>query len=200
MKKKKVIALIGVIVVVAALGGTGYYFRYEIGEFAGEKFENIRDMIPCLNPGNSDDKVYVEKVSKVMNTYTGVSNRYNGVVETQDSYEVNVDSSRTIEEILVEEGDTVEEGQKLVTYDASELEMQVKQAKLEVESINNDIDNSKKKIARLNEQLSKTQDEDDKFDLTTEIQSEQNSIEQTEFDLESKNLEIEKVSLVLIMS
>ncbi|MDD6307471.1 MAG: efflux RND transporter periplasmic adaptor subunit [Clostridiales bacterium] len=193
MKKKKVIALIGVIVVVAALGGTGYYFRYEIGEFAGEKFENIRDMIPFLNPGNSDDKVYVEKVSKVMNTYTGASNRYNGVVETQDSYEVNVDSSRTIEEILVEEGDTVEEGQKLVTYDASELEMQVKQAKLEVESINNDIDNSKKKIARLNEQLSKTQDEDDKFDLTTEIQSEQNSIEQTEFDLESKNLEIEKL-------
>ena len=41
-------------------------------------------------------------------------------------YEVNVDSSRTIKEILVKVGDEVEEGQTLVTYDTSELEMQVK--------------------------------------------------------------------------
>lgn len=39
-----------------------------------------------------------------MNTYTGNNNRYNGVVESQDSYEVNVDSSRTIKEILVKVG------------------------------------------------------------------------------------------------
>ena len=46
-----------------------------------------------------------------------IRDRYNGVVETQDSYEVNVDSSRTISEIKVEVGDEVEEGQTLVTYD-----------------------------------------------------------------------------------
>lgn len=79
-----------------------------------------------------------------MNTYTGNTNRYNGVVESQDSYEVNVDSSRTIKEILVKVGDEVEEGQTLVTYDTSELEMQVKQAKLELEGIQNEIDSSKK--------------------------------------------------------
>lgn len=196
MKKKKVIALIVVFAAAAAAGGAGFYFRTEISDFAVEKFDEVSawavDTIPFLNSANSDDKVYVEKVSKIMNTYTGVSNRYNGVVESQDSYEVNVDSSRTIKEILVEVGDTVEEGQALVTYDTSDLEMQVKQANLEVESINNDIANSRKKIASLNDQLSKTEDEDEKFDLTTEIQTEENSIEQTEFDLESKKLEIEK--------
>lgn len=196
MKKKKVIALIVVLAAAAAAGGAGFYFRTEISDFAVEKFDEVSawavDTIPFLNSANSDDKVYVEKVSKIMNTYTGVSNRYNGVVESQDSYEVNVDSSRTIKEILVEVGDTVEEGQTLVTYDTSDLEMQVKQANLEVESINNDIANSRKKIASLNDQLSKTEDEDEKFDLTTEIQTEENSIEQTEFDLESKKLEIEK--------
>jgi len=196
MKKKKVIAFLVAVAAAAAVGGAGFYFRTEISDFAVEKFDTVSawamDTIPFLNSGKSDDKVYVEKVSKIMNTATGVSNRYNGVVESQDSYEVNVDSSRTIKEILVEVGDTVEEGQELVTYDTSELEMQVKQANLEVESINNDIANSRKKIANLNDQLSKTEDEDDKFDLTTEIQTEENSIEQTEFDLESKKLEIEK--------
>lgn len=196
MKKKKVIALIVVLVAAAAAGGTGFYFRSEIGEFALDKFETVSawaaDRIPFLNSGKSDDKVYVEKVSKIMNTYTGVSNRYNGVVESQESYEVNLDTSREVKEILVEVGDTVEEGQELVIYDTSDLEMQVKQANLEVESINNDIENSRKRIASLNDQLSKTEDEDEKFDLTTEIQSEENSIEQTEFDLESKKLEIEK--------
>ena len=49
-------------------------------------------MIPIFDDGSSEDKVYVEKVSRIMNQYAGVSNRYNGVVETQDSYEVNVDS------------------------------------------------------------------------------------------------------------
>lgn len=85
MGKKSVGILIGVAAVAAVLGGTGYYFR-----------DDIRQMIPIFDDGSSEDKVYVEKVSRIMNQYAGVSNRYNGVVETQDSYEVNVDSSRTI--------------------------------------------------------------------------------------------------------
>ena len=188
MKKKKVIALISVIVVAAVLGGTGYYYRDSLVEIKDE----VISRIPFLNGGKSDDKVYVEKVSKIMNTYTGAQNRYNGVVESQDSYEVNVDSSRTIKEILVEVGDTVEEGQELVKYDTNELEMQVKQANLELESINNEIDNEKKKINTYKEQLAKTTDEDEKFDLNTEIQTSENSIEQNEYDIESKKLEIEK--------
>ncbi len=181
MKKKKVIALIGTLIVVGALGGAGYYYRSELME-----------LLPFFQTARSDDKVYVEKLSRVMNTYTGVSNRYNGVVESQDSYEVNVDSSRTIDEILVQVGDTVEEGQALLTYDASDIEMQIKQANLELESINNEIDNYNKQIATLNEALGKTTDEDEKFSLTTDIQSLENSIEQSKIDLESKNLEISK--------
>ena len=133
MEKKKIIIPVVTIAVIGAVGGTGYYYRDNVIDVATEAFDVVAEKIPFLQSGKSDDKVYVEKVSKIMNTYTGNTNRYNGVVESQDSYEVNVDSSRTIKEILVKVGDEVEEGQTLVTYDTSELEMQVKQAKLELE-------------------------------------------------------------------
>ena len=80
------------------------YYRDNVIDVATEAFDVVAEKIPFLQSGKSDDKVYVEKVSKIMNTYTGNTNRYNGVVESQDSYEVNVDSSRTIKEILVKVG------------------------------------------------------------------------------------------------
>ena len=156
MGKKSVGILIGVAAVAAVLGGTGYYFR-----------DDIRQMIPIFDDGSSEDKVYVEKVSRIMNQYAGVSNRYNGVVETQDSYEVNVDSSRTISEIKVEVGDEVEEGQTLVTYDTSDLTMKIEQAKLELEGIQNEIDNYNKQIDTLTKEMEKV-DESERYDYTTE--------------------------------
>ena len=180
MGKKSVGILIGVAAVAAVLGGTGYYFR-----------DDIRQMIPIFDDGTSEDKVYVEKVSRIMNQYTGVSNRYNGVVETQDSYEVNVDSSRTISEIKVEAGDEVEEGQTLVTYDTSDLTMKIEQAKLELEGIQNEIDNYNKQIDTMTKEMEKVE-ESERYDYTTQIQNIQNSIAQKQFDMESKKLEISK--------
>lgn len=180
MSKKNVGILFGVVAVIAALGGTGYYYRNE-----------IKEMIPFLQEGNSDDKVYVEKIARVMNQYTGISNRYNGTVESQDTYEVNVDTSRTIDKIHVEVGDIIEEGQTLVNYDTSDIKMQIQQANLEVESINNDIDNYNKQIETLNAEREKAA-ETEKFSYTTQIQTLENSIAQKKFDLESKQLEISK--------
>ncbi len=178
MKKKQVIALIAAIVVIGCVG-SGYYFREDIlGLFGGSS--------------SSEDRVYVEKLSKVMNQVTGAENRYNGVVEAQDSYNVSVDSSRTIKEILVEVGDTVEEGQKLVTYDTSDLDMQVKQSQLDLEGLNNELESQKKELDTLNQKYAQTTDEDDKFELQTDINTAQNEITQKELDIESKKLEIEK--------
>ena len=104
MEKKKIIIPVVTIAVIGAVGGTGYYYRDNVIDVATEAFDVVAEKIPFLQSGKSDDKVYVEKVSKIMNTYTGNTNRYNGVVESQDSYEVNVDSSRTIKEILGRRG------------------------------------------------------------------------------------------------
>lgn len=180
MSRKKIVVLVGTLAVVAALGGTGFYFREELAE-----------MIPFLQEGNSKDRVFVEKVSLVMNQYTGVSNRYNGTVESQDTFEVSVDSNRKINEIKVEVGELVEEGQTLVTYDTNELKMQIAQANLEVESINNDIENYNKQKETLAQERDKAADSE-KFSYTTQIQNVENSIAQKQFDLESKQLEISK--------
>lgn len=180
MSRKKIVVLVGTLAVVAALGGAGFYFR-----------EDLMQAIPFFQEGSAKDRVFVEKVSLVMNQYTGVSNRYNGTVESQDTFEVSVDSNRKINEIKVEVGDLVEEGQTLVTYDTNELKMQIAQANLEVESINNDIENYNKQKETLAQERDKAADSE-KFSYTTQIQNVENSIAQKRFDLESKQLEISK--------
>lgn len=182
MKKKKVITIITTVAVIGVLGGTGYYYR-----------DKIADSLPFVGNSKTEDKVYVEKLSKVMNTYTGVSNRYNGVVEAQESYEVSVDSGRTVKEVLVKVGDTVEEGQTLLTYDISDVEVKIKQANLELESINNEIENYNKQLGMLREEYNRLTDEDEKFAFATDIQSMENSIEQSRIDYESQKLEIDKL-------
>lgn len=182
MKKKQVMILTAAILLIGAVGGAGLYYRDE-----------ITSAIPFLQGSKSDDKVYVEKISKVMNQYTGDTNRYNGVVESQDTYEVNVDSSRSIKEVYVKVGDTVEEGQELASYDVSEAEMQVKLAQLDREGIVNDITNANKEIETLNAELNQTYEEDERYTMSNEIQSIQNTIAQYQLDLEAKDLEIEKL-------
>ncbi len=178
--KKKVGIWLGVFAVLAVLGGAGYRYRAE-----------LMAALPFFQEGSPQDKVYVEKVSRVMNTYAGISNRFNGIVESQDIHEIKVDSERTVGEIKVEVGDVVEEGQTLLEYDTSDLQMQVKQAKLEIESIRQDIDNYNRQIAELMKE-SEGVPEDERFTYTTQIQNIQNSIQQRQFDQQSKELEISK--------
>lgn len=180
MNKKKAAVLLGTLAVLAAAGGACYYY-----------WDEIVERVPFLDFSKSNDKVYVEKVGRIMNQYYGVPNRYNGVVEAQDTYDVNVDTNNTIQEVLVSVGDMVEEGQTLVLYDTKEIELQQRQAELEYEGIQNEMNNYRRQIATLKAERDKVE-ESEKFSYTTEIQSLENNIEQGQFDLESKQLEIDK--------
>lgn len=176
MSKKKVGIIIGVVVVVAAVGVGGFFLK--------DKF--------TASGGSSDDKVYVEEVSSVMNQASGIMNRFNGTVESQETYEVKVDSSRKVKEVNVEVGDEVKTGDVLLTYDTDDLTSQVKQAKLDLEEMQDDIDNTNKQITTLTAERDQAADED-KFDYTTQIQSLQNTIQQKKYDMEAKQLEIDKL-------
>ena len=60
MNRKKAGIVIGTVIAIAALGGTGFYFR-----------EEIREMLPFFQDESAEDRVFVEKVSRVMNQYAG---------------------------------------------------------------------------------------------------------------------------------
>ena len=91
MGKKKAAIVLGAIAVAAAAAAGIWYFWGNGGK-------------------DSKDRVYVEKVSSVTGNLMGAQNRYSGVVQPQETVEVNADSERTIGEVYVEVGDTVEAG------------------------------------------------------------------------------------------
>ena len=176
---KKIGIVIGVIAVII-LCGLGIGFREEIaGVFTEGK--------------DSEERVYVEQIAAMNGQAVGMTSRFNGVVETQDVYNVKVESSRKIEKIHVKVGDVIKAGKTLVTYDISELQLQLEQANLEKESILNDIANEETQIKLLTQQMAAVPTEE-KFTYSTQIQNIQNTISQKNFDLESKQLEIDKIT------
>ncbi len=144
------------------------------------------------NAGSTDD-VYVEQVTALGGSSAGVQNRYAGVVEAQESWKINLDASRTVQEIYVKEGDEIAEGDKLFAYDTTELNTEIAQAKLEMESISNEIDDYNTQIAALQAERDAASEEA-KFDYTTEIQSVQNDLKQAQFNKKSKQLEVDRLN------
>ena len=175
MSKKKVGIIIGVVAVVAAVTVGGLYFSGVLGG----------------GSGSSSDKVYVESVSTLMGQGISGNNRYSGVVEPQKSWDVNRDESRTIDEVFVEVGDEVAEGDQLFSYDVNDMQLQLEQQKLELESINNEISDYNSQIADLQAEKA-TAAAELQLDYTTRIQTIQNSIKQSEYQKKSKQAEIEK--------
>ena len=119
MNKKKVGVITAVAAVALAVTGAAawYYLKGNGGA------------------GNSADKVYVETVSSLTSANSGSQSRYSGVVEAQETWDVNKDSEREIKEVFVKEGDTVEEGTPLFEYDMDEVQGEIQQAQLELEGM-----------------------------------------------------------------
>lgn len=174
MNKKKIGIIAGVVIGVAALVGGGVFLSTQ-----------------TTSGGNSENRVYVEQISSIMNVNAGMTNRYNGLVESPATHEVVVDSERKIEKIHVEVGQEITAGQTLVTYDLSDNQLKIDQANLEIESITNEINNYNIQLILKTQEFLSAPDYQ-KVYLNAEIQSINNSITQCQLDLQSKQLEIDK--------
>ncbi len=147
-----------------------------------------------LGSGKSGGSLaYVESVAELTGgNNSGLQNRYSGVVESQETWDVNLNTEQTVKEVFVEEGSEVEEGTPLFEYDTNDLSLQLSQAKLELEEIANEISGYNSQIKTLTAEKS-TVSKDEQFNYTVQIQSLQTSIKQAEYNQESKKLEIQKI-------
>ncbi len=143
---------------------------------------------------NSSDKVYVQKVSNV-NTVTGsdlFANSFPGVVVAQKSVDVKYDSTKTVKDILVAEGDAVKKGDKLLTYDTEAIQIEIDTAKLDVERTQNEIETNNQQIKQYEEEKKKAS-EDQVVSYTNQILQLQSDNARKEYDIKAKNVEITKL-------
>ena len=169
--RKKTGVIIAVVAAAVIAGGAGVWYFLNNSSSSG------------------DDLVYVQSVSQIMESGIGGGNRYAGVVQAQKSIKVNADSDKTVKEIYVSVGDTVEEGDPLFSYDVEEQEIALEQLKLELEEIESNITEYNEDLT----ELAKSRDaapEEDKYEYVTDIQAKQADIKQAEYDKKSKELEI----------
>ena len=166
MKKKQMvgIAVLGLCVVTAGTGWSVYRHK------AQDQGENA---------------VYVNTVEQLMNPMAdmGGISRFSGVVETQKQVKIQPEQERTVKEVFVEEGQEVTKGTVLFSYDIEEEKNKLSQLQLEAEKIENDIEVKRSTVKA----AEKTGD-------ALEILQAQTELKQSEFEKETKNLEIEKLN------
>ena len=94
--KKRILILLGILIIG---GGAAAGVCWKMGVFGQQE--------------TSGDSVYVTKISDLTGQTSGVSNRYAGVVEPQETVSVELESGRTVKEVQVKTGDQVKKGQLL---------------------------------------------------------------------------------------
>ncbi len=140
------------------------------------------------------EKVYVQKVATV-NTVDGANlfaTNFAGVIVAQKTVDVKYDASKQVDEILVHEGDIVKKGDKLLTYNVEQIQLEIEQAELEIERLQNEIKTNEMEIGTL-EQERRSADGDAQVSYTTKILSLQSNNARNEYDIKAKNVEITKL-------
>ena len=104
--------------------------------------------------GGGTNAVYVDSVGKLagVNGFAGVQNRFAGMVEPQATLKVNPEQGRTVKTTLVEEGQSVQEGDPLFVYDTEDIRLSLEQAQLEMERLDNSISTYYTEITALEEE------------------------------------------------
>ena len=127
--------------------------------------------------------VYVQSVSGLMGL-GGIApgDRFTGLVVSEHVAEIQKDGDKTVEEILVREGDDVREGDPLFSYDTEELQLNLDKQRLELEQLQGSIENYKDQIAQLEKERNRVGGSD-KLQYSVQIQT-------TQLDLKEAELKI----------
>lgn len=84
-------------------------------------------------------QIEVQPVSTINMGYWGGSETSYGMVTNDSSQEIYLDSSKSVKQVFVKEGDTVKVGDPLMEYDTAELRIEIERKKLEISTIENNL-------------------------------------------------------------
>ncbi len=143
-----------------------------------------------LSACGSGTAVYVQSVAS-LTSLGGIApgDRFPGIVVSENVTEITKDEEKTIKELLVKEGDDVEEGQALFSYDVDELQLTLDKQKLELEQLNATIESYKSQITTL-EKEHKWASGSSKLEYTIEIQTAKLDLKEAEIEVKTKETEI----------
>ena len=147
--------------------------------------------------GSGGTAVYVQSVERLA-AMGGIApgNRFLGMVVSEHTAEINRDADKTIAELLVKEGDDVQEGQALFSYDTEELQLNLDKKNLELQQLKSSIETYKQKIATLEKERD-TVSGTARLQYTVEIQSAQVDQKEAELKLKTKEDEVKKAQELL---
>lgn len=177
--KKRVLIVGGILIAVGIAGGVGW--RYYNENFHVASNENV---------------AYVSKVSDIIGVSSGVANRFAGVVEPQQTLELELESGRSVKEVYVEVGDVVKSGQLLFEYDLSSIEEDIQEAQLELDRLKNEALSLTEQISTLEKEKKKASS-DNQLSYTIEIETNKMNLKQNEYNQKSKQAELEKLQNAL---
>ena len=151
-------------------------------------------LIGCAGGGTA---VYVQSVADLTG-FGGIApgDRFGGLVVSENVTEIQKDSDKNIDSLLVREGDDVTEGQELFSYDTEQLQLTLDKQRLELEQLQASIENFNTQIADL-EKDQKKASANNKLQYTIQIQSLQVDLKEAELNLAAKEKEVSKSENIL---
>lgn len=172
--KKRILILLGIVIICGAAAGVCWRLGI-FGQRAGD-----------------GTAVYVSEIREITGETSGVANRYAGVVEPQETVEVELESGRTVKEVQVKTGDQVKQGQLLFEYDLSSIQEDLEEAQLELDRLVNEAASLTEQISTL-EKEKKNASQDAQLSYTIEIETNRMNLKKNEYDQKSKQAEITKL-------
>ena len=153
-------------------------------------------MLALTGCGN-ENAVYVQSVETLANL-GGIApgDRFAGLVVSENVAEIQKDGDKTIAELLVKEGDDVQEGDPLFSYDTEQLQLTLDKQKLELEQLLASIENYKSQITDLEKDRDRVGTAD-KLQYTVQIQSTQVDLKEAELNVKTKEAEVQKSEDIL---
>ena len=170
---KRVVIIGGIVIAAGLLGAGGWFF------LKGK-------------PKSGDEVAYVTTVGSLTGgeDASGTQNRYAGVVEPQKTVEVKLDTGRAVQQLMVEEGQTVKAGDQLFSYDVSAGEEELATARLELERLKTEAVSYQEQINTYQQEKEKAAQED-QLSYTIQIQSTQMDLKKNEYEQKSISLSLD---------